>query len=253
MRSYRDLPIRAKLQGIVVLSCGVALLVVSSVLSIYARATLMRAKAQELHAAAEMVGLNSAAALTFRDAKAAEAILGALRVNDNVVVACTYGLDGKVFAIYHRGAAADCPVRPSTRVGSFMLSGHMFLFEPIILKGEAEGAIFLESDLKDVNRQINRFLGMVLLVLLVSLGLALMLASVLQRIVSEPIRQLAATALSVDERQDYSIRATKLGNDEVGALFDVFNRMLGHIHERDIELQHAQDDLEKKSNSALPI
>jgi len=247
MRSYRDLPIRAKMQGIIVLTCGVALLVVATALSFYARATLLRAKAQELYTAAQMVGFNSAAALTFRDTKAAEAILGALRADDNVIVACTYDIEGNVFAKYHRGAAAgDCPDHPSSRGGSYMVSGHMLLFEEITLKGQSEGAIFIESDLIDVNRQIDRFLGIVLLVLLVSLGLALVLASVLQRIVSEPIRRLAATALSVDERQDYSIRATKLGNDEVGDLFDAFNRMLGHIHQRDIELLHAQDDLEKK-------
>jgi len=229
-----------------VLSSGLALLVVSTVLSFYARATLLRAKAQELCTAAQMVGFNSAAALTFRDTRAAEAILGALRANDNVIVACTYGVDGKVFASYHRGEAAGCPARPSTRTGSYLLSGHMLLFEQIVLRGHTEGAIFLESDLKDVNRQIDRFLVIVLLVLLVSLSLALMLASVLQHIVSEPIQQLAATALSVDERQDYSIRATKQGNDEVGVLFDAFNRMLGRIQRRDIELLHAQNDLEKK-------
>jgi signal transduction histidine kinase len=247
MRSYRDLPIRAKLQGIVVLTCGVALLAVSTVLTFYARATLLRAKAQELYAAAQMVGYNSAAALTFRDAKAADAILGALRANDSVTLACTYDLDGQVFASYKRDAGAiDCPGHPSAHGGSHIVSGHMLLFERILLRGQPQGTVFLETDLKDVNRQLDRFLGIVLLMLLASLGLALMLASVLQRIISGPIRQLAATALSVDENQDYSIRAQKNGDDEVGALFDAFNAMLGHIHQRDMELLNAQNDLERR-------
>lgn len=247
MRSYRDLPIRAKLQGIVVVTCGVALLLVSTALSFYARATLLRAKAQELYTAAQMVGFNSAAALTFRDAKGAETILDALRANDNVIVACTYDLDGKVFASYSRTAPGiDCPVPPSPQRGSYTADGHMLLFDKITLKGQAEGSIFLETDLKDVDRQIDRFIGIVLVVLLASMALALVLASLLQGIISEPIRQLAATAVSVDERQDYSIRAKKLGNDEVGALVDAFNGMLGHIYQRDIELLHARNDLERR-------
>jgi signal transduction histidine kinase len=247
MRSYRDLPIRAKLQGIVVLTCTAALLVVSTALSFYARATLLRSKAQELETAAQMVGFNSAAALTFRDSKAAEAILDALRANENVIIACTYDLDGRVFANYTRTSPAiQCPAPPSLQEGSYMISGRLFLFHKVVLKEQAQGTIFIESDLQDVNRQIDRFLGIVLLVLLASMGLALLLASVLQRIVSGPIRQLAATALTVDDHQDYSIRAQKLGNDEVGALVDAFNAMLDHIQQRDIELLHAQKDLERR-------
>jgi signal transduction histidine kinase len=241
MRSYRDLPIRAKLQGIVVLTCTVALLLVSTALSFYARATLLRAKAQELETAAQIVGFNSAAALTFRDSKAAEAILDAL------IIACTYDLAGRVFATYTRTSPAiQCPAAPSSQEGSYTISGHLFLFQKVVLKGQAQGTIFIESDLQDVNSQIDRFLGIVLLVLLASMGLALLLASVLQRIISGPIRQLAATALTVDEHQDYSIRAQKLGNDEVGALVDAFNAMLDHIQQRDTELLHAQRDLERR-------
>jgi signal transduction histidine kinase len=244
---YRNLPIRTKLQGIVVVTSGVALLLATAGLSVYARSTLLRAKKQELYTAAKMVGANSTAALLFNDRRAGENILGALGVNANVILACTYSKDGVVFARYRRDASVmDCPAGRPPLMESNVAAGHMQLLQSIDLKGQTLGTIFIESDLKDVDRLVVEFLGIVVLALTASIAVALGLASVLQHIISDPIRQLAATALLVDERQDYSIRAQKLGDDEVGALVDAFNRMLLNIHQRDIQLQKAHNELEKR-------
>jgi signal transduction histidine kinase/ActR/RegA family two-component response regulator len=71
---------------------------------------------------------------------------------------------------------------------------------------------------------------------------ALLLSSRLQRLVSRPILDLAGTARAVSERKDYSIRAAKLGGDELGHLVDAFNDMLGQIQERDSELRLAEQE-----------
>ena len=56
MRSYRDLSIRKKLHGIVMITSAVALLVASVVFTLYDRSTFVRAKTQDLSASAKMVG-----------------------------------------------------------------------------------------------------------------------------------------------------------------------------------------------------
>ena len=63
--------------------------------------------------------------------------------------------------------------------------------------------------------------------LLVAMAVALLLSSRLQTLVSAPILQLARTAADVSTRGDYSVRAQKVTDDELGALVDAFNRMLG--------------------------
>jgi signal transduction histidine kinase/ActR/RegA family two-component response regulator len=54
--------------------------------------------------------------------------------------------------------------------------------------------------------------------------------------ISQPILELAEAAKTVSERRDYSLRATRRSDDEVGLLTDLFNGMLtqieGHITER---------------------
>src|ERR1700681_4414227 len=98
MRSYRDLSIRQKLQGIVMVTSAVALLVASVAFTLYDRSTFLRAKTQDLSASAKMVGSNSTAALSFGDAKSATEILAAVQAKQNVINACTYDKDGGLFA-----------------------------------------------------------------------------------------------------------------------------------------------------------
>src|SRR5258705_13923163 len=74
------------------------------------------------------------------------------------------------------------------------------------------------------------------------------MAQRLQRPISDPILQLAWTAKMVTGTRDYSIRAGKQSDDEVGVLIDGFNEMLAQIQIRDAGLSSARDDLERRVN-----
>ena len=118
MSSYKDLSIRQKLQTIVMATSAAALLVASVVFALFDRSTFLRAKTQDLSVAARMVGSNSTAALSFGDAKSAGEILSALQAKQNVINACIYNKDGRVFASYSRDAAHDDFSPPPAQVQS---------------------------------------------------------------------------------------------------------------------------------------
>src|SRR5207249_3119066 len=88
--------------------------------------------------------------------------------------------------------------------------------------------------------------GLRLGVMGVALLAAYLLSMVLQGTISQPILALAETAKAVSTRQDYSVRAPKLGEDELGALTDAFNQMLGRIADQKDELQRHAADLERR-------
>ena len=265
MSSYSDLSIRHKLQGIVMTTCVVALFISVAALTFYERATFIREKSEDLAASAKMVGTNSTAALAFRDPASAAEILAALYAKQHVTQACIYDRDGKVFATYNRNPAQGF-APPAVQADKTMVSGRqMALFQHIVLGGETIGTIYIQADQGDLDQRIGSFLEIAVLVLLASLAVAYLLSSRLQKVISGPIRKLAETASSVSAREDYSIRATKSSDDEIGFLFDQFNRMLDRIQQRDSALQHAHDDLENMvadrtsflnaliENSPLPI
>jgi PAS domain S-box-containing protein len=63
--------------------------------------------------------------------------------------------------------------------------------------------------------------------------MALLLSSRMQRVISRPIASLVAVARLVSVDKNYSIRATKVADDEIGVLIDSFNEMLSQIEMRE--------------------
>jgi PAS domain S-box-containing protein len=247
MRLYQDLSIRHKLQGIILVTSGVSLIVASAIFTLFDRSTFLNAKAQDLDASARMVGSNSTAALSFGDAKSAQEVLSALQAKKNVIHACIYDKNGKLFAKYNRDEALGDFSPPPVQIRATGIVGQsMVLFQPITLNRETIGTIFLEADLTDLSSRTARFVEIAFLVLIASLAVAFILSSRLQHVISDPIQELANTASSVSAHKSYSVRAIKRGNDEIGFLFDQFNNMLGRIQLRDVALQEAHDGLEKR-------
>jgi signal transduction histidine kinase len=56
---------------------------------------------------------------------------------------------------------------------------------------------------------------------------------------------LVQTARGVTTGRDYSLRATRHGDDELGTLVDAFNAMLAQIEQQTAELQRTQETLER--------
>src|SRR5439155_15920209 len=95
----------------------------------------------------------------------------------------------------------------------------------------------------ETTAHLHAYLQISGLVLLGSLGLALVLSTALQRTITRPIVVLADTAKTIAQTRDYTARAQKLGGDEIGALTDDFNRMLTAIQERDNAVQSSNEAL----------
>jgi signal transduction histidine kinase len=138
----------------------------------------------------------------------------------------------------------DLPRRPGKQGAEFR-DRHLALFQPVIFEGDCIGTVYLKRNLRDMYARLERYAAIVLGVLLVSSLAALLLSSVLQRVISEPTLRLAEMASRVSAERDYSLRAPKRGNDEIGALVDSFNEMLEQIQVRTTDLDEAQTALER--------
>ncbi len=146
MRLFQGLSIRHKLQGIVIVACGVALFVASAAFTFYDRTTLLRSKTDDLMASAKMIGSNSTAALTFHDSGSAQEILSALRAKPHIVHACIYDSGGNVFATYSRDPAlAVFSPPPVQEEGNQVVAKKMVLFQNIVLNGDPIGRIRLRA------------------------------------------------------------------------------------------------------------
>src|SRR5213595_1311209 len=245
--SLRDWPIKQKLTAMLVLISGLVLLLTSAAFAGYQYWSLRLATREALAVRGRIIAANSTASLAFANDADAREILSALRTDQHIVAAVLYDKGGHVFAAYPAGAALEVvPTAPGPD-GYRFERGLLIGLQPVEESGSRRlGTLYLASDLGAIYDTF-RLSGVIgLAVMAVALLAAYFLSRILQGAISQPILALAETAKAVSTRQDYSVRAPKLGADELGTLTDSFNQMLGRIAQQNDELQRHAADLERR-------
>ncbi len=242
-------PIRQKLMLIAMLTTGGALLLAGAAIVYFNVSRFREEMKRDLTSLAEVFAGSSTAALTFGDPKTATEILQNVSPRPSIVAVALYDPHGHLFAQWRRDGTVTLPRAPGrdgTAFAGGLFRGTLTAFQPVRLKGERIGTLYLRSNLQELRDRVWAQAVTVLAVFLASGIVALMLSSGLQRLISGPILDLTGTARAVSERRDYSLRATRRTADELGELVDAFNDMLDQIQRRDSELQQAKEVLEER-------
>src|SRR2546425_4089867 len=245
--SLRDWPIKQKLTVMLVSISGLVLLLTAAAFAGYQYWSLRQATRDALSVRGRIIAANVTASLAFANDAVAGEPSPALRADPHIVAAVLYDKGGHVFAAYPANVAGDAvPTAPGPD-GYRFERGLLIGFQPVEEAGSQRlGTLYLASDL-GVVYDTFRLSGVIGLgVMAVALLAAYLLSRVLQGTISQPILALAETAKAVSARQDYSVRAPKLGADELGTLTDAFNQMLGRIEDQKNELQRYATDLERR-------
>ncbi|HYG36559.1 MAG TPA: ATP-binding protein, partial [Clostridia bacterium] len=213
----------------------------------YDQITFRRSMVRELSIIAALTAVNNASEIAFEDSSSATRNLTSLRAHAHIQRAAILLDEGKTLATYEREDVKGRPWQPL-----IASEGHLFardclsVCNGIRLTGEQIGLVYLESDFRELHARFWRFTQIVILVFVVTSLLAFLLAFKLQQIISRPIFHLANIATIVGEQKNYSVRASKHGQDELGRLIDRFNEMLDQIQSQDSALKAARDDLEQR-------
>src|SRR3989441_7370452 len=194
-----------------------------------------------------ILATNTTASLAFANDADARELLAALRADPHIVAAALYDKNGHLFATYPAnlpgGALPLAPGRDGYRFEHWKL----IAFQPVAeAGGQRLGTLYLASDLAAVYATLRLSGVIAVAVLAVALLAAYLLSRVLQGTISQPVLVLAETARAVSDRRDYSVRAAKLGEDELGVLTDAFNHMLSRIETQDRALRESKEGLEQR-------
>jgi C4-dicarboxylate-specific signal transduction histidine kinase len=187
--------------------------------------------------------------LTFNDSKAANDVLASLRFEPSIHVAVVYDRRGHPFATYksEAGGTAMPSAQALSQPGhAFRRDGTLQIVASIRDNNEAVGTVVLNAGMGQVDARFHRQMLTAIGVLIVSLMLSYFLASRLQKFVSLPIMNLAATAERISQSRDFSIRVEKVADDEIGSLYTAFNRMLEQIEAGGLELKRSHEGLERR-------
>lgn len=249
MFPLKDLSIKGKMTAIIMLTSCLALLGVGTVFVAYELFTYRKTMVRELSTLADITGENCIPALSFGNLNEAEKLLATLSRESQIVGACIYQ-EGKIRVRYPTNAPGSFfPATPLEESSSFE-KDYLDLFRPMLNpEGQKVGIIYMKANLAKMYARLRQYAGIVLTVLLVASVVAFGISSRLQRVISQPLLELSQTAHVVSDRRDYSVRAQRHGDDEVGILIDSFNEMLGHIQKRELELREARDAAERANQA----
>ncbi|MEO6131012.1 MAG: ATP-binding protein [Saprospiraceae bacterium] len=232
--------------SIILISCAVVLTLMCATYIFLESKTYREAVLRNVSTLAAVIASNSSAALAFDNTGDAQEVLNALQAEVNIQNAALYKIDNSVFVTYPAGTGKSAFPEVQPRKKYLFNGNYLHVFQPVMQGEEQLGTLYLKSDLKAMFRQIKGF-GLIGLALMAgSLIIAYFLSILLQRMISEPIVELEKTAKIISEKRDYSVRAVKSGNDEVGALTDAFNQMLGEIQLQNSEILSFNQKLEQK-------
>jgi diguanylate cyclase (GGDEF)-like protein/PAS domain S-box-containing protein len=246
-KPFRDWSIRRKLTGLFMAMACITAVTVSISIGAFDLMGLESSMARNLSILADVLGQNSAAALTFEDAETARNVLVALQAESSVTAACVYTGEGKPFATYVRkGGDSGFVPPPAQGPATSFMPGRLSLFRTITLAGDKIGTIYIESDLQPLYARLREYCFAIFAAAILTLLLAFLIAPRLQQPISRPLIQLTRTAEAISEAADYAIRANVPNGDEFGLLGSAFNNMLGQIEARNDELRHHREHLEEE-------
>jgi signal transduction histidine kinase/ActR/RegA family two-component response regulator len=232
MRPAGDQSVRRKLMAVIVRTTAIALFLAAVAMSLVDMTAYRNAQHSQLSTEASILALATAPALAFDDRTAAQLSLGALRAHAAVMAAALYTPDGLLYASYAKDGQAAPPARISSSPDSMTQSGdEVRLTQRITQNGEWLGTIYLRARF-DILPRILTYFAIILLVTALGGIASLVLSAPLHRSISAPLDSMTFVASRVVDERDYSKRAAKRANDEIGLVVDAFNRMLDEVQLR---------------------
>jgi PAS domain S-box-containing protein len=240
--------LRQKLVSIIMLSSAICVLISLSIVVVSSANSRYKDALQQLDALAEVLAENGQAALLFSDQTEAKRLLESLKSRDEISSAWLINAQGMVLSSWSRqGAAGEAPLQyrvTIAQLNSDFWTRRADLFRPVTRDKENIGFVVLRADFTKLWRSQWVDLGNGLAGAVFALLVVYLFALFMQRVISRPLGELAATARSIASDKRYSVRVPQPTEDEIGDLILAFNEMLNEIQHRDENLLLQRDHLE---------
>jgi methyl-accepting chemotaxis protein len=223
--------VRGKLMRLVTVTNAVAVCVAGIGMLLYDLSVYRGSWAAELTTQATILAVSVAPALEFDDREVAQRNLEAMRIRSRLLIAALYGADGKLYAAYTRSGSGLLPPPTPPPTGEVVAGERVELSQPVVHNGEFLGTIYLRARY-DVANRLSVYVSIFALVLALTLPATYVLSNRLQKRITAPLEAVTAVAGQIVDRRDYSLRAPKTSDDEIGVVVLAFNAMLDEIEAR---------------------
>ncbi len=242
IKFIRNLSINRKLLLILIFSSITSLLFAGVLLIMLEISEFQENTRDDLSALGHIMGNRSTAALMFEDRDLANENLAVFNNLPDVQTACLYDVQGAVFVQLQKEKQREwtCPTPIKTEKTRFE-GTHLYVVQPIIEDVAELGTAYIHADLTQAYWRKAQFIGLVFLVLIGVSILTFFLSTPLLKLISSPINKLVNKVKKISDTQDYSLRAVKVNDDELGVLVDAFNGLISTVDTQNQALMQAKN------------
>jgi signal transduction histidine kinase/ActR/RegA family two-component response regulator/HAMP domain-containing protein len=234
-RWIRRQPIRRKVALLIGVAAVLALVFAGGAMVLYEYTTFRPRAIRDAQTQADLIKVNSVAALQFNDRDAATENLATLRTRPEILSATLFDEHGIVQARYAPPGSPGTPreLTPGIR----FLPGRMVLIDRIAVDSQLVGYLSLQYAVPPLWRRLPQYAIMVAVVLLALTTASALLLGMLGRSVSAPLLRLADAAREITRTGNYRVQVPPRGSDEIGTLTDAFNRLVTTVADQQAELR----------------
>ncbi len=200
---------------------------------------------KDLTTQANIIAEVSTPALEFNDPATGKENLELLRTRPMILRAVLYDDTGTIFAEYSNDGELESapPPQPQTINEYIIDRNRIQVWQQIVKNDQLLGAVYIHARY-ELGARLVGYAIILVGVLIASLGLALLVATWLRGAVTKPIFAVTNVARQVMQSRDFSLRAKKFTEDEIGVLVDAFNDMLSEVERRARALEASNQSLE---------
>lgn len=240
---YVQRSVSRKLMLVVLATTFLALSAYGSVMLIYDLRTYHDTWVKDLTTQANIIAEVSAPALEFNDPQTARENLNLLSTRRSILQAAIYTSTGAVFAGYSTTEARPEPLMAGPSDGYLVHGDRITVVHPIIKNGTSLGAVYILARY-EARARLASYALILVCVMVASMSLALLISIWLQAALTRPLFAVTNVAREVMQSRDFSLRAEKFSEDEIGILVDAFNDMLSEVEKRARALEDSNRSLE---------
>lgn len=203
-------------------------------------------KFNSLASISQIIAKNAASPLMFKDSEEANDILMDLNAEPDIQNATIFDVSNKHFADYSKDKNFDFESVLANKKSQIITKNSMFYKIPVYENKEFLGTVCIKASFNSLNEQLMQKIKITLLIILASILISFIFASVFQNYISTPILKLVNLMEKVGKTKNFSLRSEIKTKDEIGKLSNEFNELLSQVEKHDDSLTELNFQLEEK-------
>ena len=217
MFSYKTTSINKQITVAFMLVLSVSLVIAGSVFVAIEYVNQKGSFAEDMMTIGKIAATRTGLVLKSQDKEAADEILGSLTTTKTIQVACLYLKHNQLFSSTNN-SSSKCP-ETENQSGIVFTDTHVLLTLPIIYKGENEGRLVIQSSLDGLfDKTLYSIVIMIMIVLAISI-IAYYFLCHSQKLITEPILNLAAVADKIANNKVHDLPETANFAEEINILY----------------------------------